>query len=128
MRSAINAFRLAAKIIHHPSSQPLETQLQCTPTESSGVVEIQRKRDLAAGVTKGNEIPDPVEAAKRAINQIHAQAPGWIDRVACGGALVEPGELEIKPRHKQLVLAFPKFGTGPPGEGLLVSVNLTDQT
>src|SRR3546814_18109992 len=99
MRSAINAFRLAAKIIHHPSSQPLETQLQCTPTESSGVVEIQRKRDLAAGVTKGNEIPDPVEAAKRAINQIHAQAPGWIDRVACGEALVAPGELELKPRQ-----------------------------
>src|SRR5574337_625483 len=98
MRSAMDPLRLAAEIIHHASGQPLEAQLQGAAAEPAGVIEIQGEGDLASRIAQRDEIPDSLQAAERAIDQVHLQTPRRVDGVACGETLAEPGKLEIQPR------------------------------
>jgi hypothetical protein len=103
MRSAINALGLTAEIVHHAVGQSLETELQAPAPQPAGIIEIQRKTDLATSIAQGNEIPHAIRLRKRSIDQTHLQTRRWIDRIACSKALAKPRELEIQPRHQHII-------------------------
>src|SRR4051812_5054297 len=129
--SIVSAIRLAGgadEVVDHAIGDTLKTEPERRAGEHAGILEIERERDLAAGVAERRERELAFERLQRAFDEMHVQSPRAQGGIARREALREAGEAQIKPRDAHVVgLARDDLRAGAPRKARRVCFDVVDE-